>query len=325
MTPDSLATDDVEHLYWSIRRIRRVEEEIARLYPTDVIRSPVHLSIGQEAISVGVIDALADDDVIACSYRSHAAYLAKGGSLKAMMAEMYGKDTGCCRGKGGSMHLISTDAGVLGSSAVVGTHIPMAAGYALAFKLQDKERVGGVRVAAVFFGDGATEEGVFSETINFAALHVLPVLFVCENNGYAIHTPLAKRWATGELVERVKTYGIPAHHVADGDIFRIRALTAEAVASMRRGGGPFFIECLTYRWREHVGPAEDFAAGYRGREEMLPWVLSDQVPRLGAMLDAGTRERIDREIEREITEAVHFAEESPFPEIKELLTHVHAI
>ena len=315
---------DPARLYHALRRIRRSEEEIARLYPSDVIKSPVHLSIGQEAISVGVIDVLACDDVVAGSYRGHASYLAKGGSLKAMVAEMYGKDTGCCRGKGGSMHLIGSDSGVLGSSAVVGTHIPIAAGYALTFKRQDQARPGGLRVAVVFFGDGATEEGVFSETLNFAALYALPLLFVCENNGYAIHTPLAKRWATPHLVERVATYGIPAHQVADGDVFRIRALADEAVTAMRRGGGPVFLECKTYRWREHVGPAEDFNAGYRHRDEMQSWLDSDQVVRLARMLDDETRRRIDDDIEQEITEAVRFAEASPFPDAKELLTHVYA-
>ncbi len=310
---------EIERLYRSLCRIRRVEEEIARLYPSDAIRSPVHLSIGQEAVSVGVIDGLKPDDVVAASYRSHAAYLAKGGDLKAMIAELYGRDTGCARGRGGSMHLIGQDCHLMGTSAVVGTHIPLAAGQALALK-----REGRGRVVAVFFGDGATEEGVFHETLNFAALHRLPLLFVCENNFYAIHSPLETRWATRRLCERVATYGMPAHQIPDGDIFRIRTLTLETVSAMRQGAGPAFLECHTYRWREHVGPAEDFAAGYRSGAEAQPWHDNDQVDVVGRLLEPSARAGIDREISLEIAEAVAFAEASPFPAVEELLAHVYA-
>jgi len=312
-TPDVTATD-LQRLYRSLRLIRRVEEEIARIYPSDKIKSPVHLSIGQEAISVGICDALRADDVVAGTYRGHAAYLAKGGDLKALMAELYGKATGCAQGKGGSMHLIDMAQFVLGTSAVVATTIPVAVGYALALK-----REGRGRVAAVFLGDGATEEGVFYESLNFAALHKLPVLFVCENNGLAIHTRLDKRWASPALCERVAGFGLPTERVPDGDVLTIRRLAGAAIAAMRRGGGgPVFFECLTYRWREHVGPNEDFQAGYRRRDELEPWIEHDQVPRLGAMLPAAAKNRIDGEIEAAIAAAVAFAEASPFPGREEL-------
>lgn len=311
--------DDIGRIYHSLRRIRRVEEEVARVYPSDKIKSPVHLSIGQEAVSVGVIDALTDADVVSGSYRGHAAYLAKGASLDAMIAEMYGKSTGCAAGKGGSMHLIGAENNVLGASAVVATHIPQACGYALALKRRRSNAV-----VVVFFGDGATEEGAFYESLNFAALHTLPVLFVCENNGFAIHTPLAKRWATDRLCERVATFGIPAHHVPDSDVLAIRALTARLVGAMREGAGPAFLECRTYRWREHVGPAEDYEAGYRGRAELEPWSESDQVGRLGAMLAPDRRAAIDAVIEEEIGRAFDFAERSPIPDAKELFSHVYA-
>lgn len=319
MVGDDVGPDDVRRLYRSLRRVRRVEEVIAEVYPTDRIKSPVHLSIGQEAVSVGVIDVLSDEDVVAGSYRGHAVYLAKGASLDAMIAEMYGKATGCAGGKGGSMHLVGADRNVLGASAVVGTHIPIALGHALALKREGKGRV-----VAVFFGDGATEEGVFAESLNFAALHRLPILFVCENNAYAIHTPLGKRWATDRLCERVATYGMPAHELADQDVLRIRRLAGELVSEMRSGGGPAFLECRTYRWREHVGPAEDYDAGYRSRDEMAPWQADDQVARLGAMLDAAERGAIDAGIEDEIERAFAFAEASPFPDAEELFTHVFA-
>jgi len=320
-SPDSSALKpaDLERIYRSLRLIRRAEEEVARIYPSDKIKSPVHLSIGQEAASVGICDALRPDDVVAPTYRGHAAFLAKGASLRGLMAELYGKVTGVAGGKGGSMHLIDMSHNVLGTSAVVGTTIPIALGYALALKSLRTDRI-----VVSFFGDGATEEGVFAESLNFAALKKLPVLFVCENNHYAIHTPIARRWATQRLCERVETYGIPAHAVDDGDVLALRALAAETVSRLRRGEGPAFIECRTYRWREHVGPNEDFDAGYRPRADLQPWLEGDQVRRVGDMLAPNRREAIDMDIEREIADAIAFAETSPFPAIEALHTNVFA-
>jgi pyruvate dehydrogenase E1 component alpha subunit len=306
-------------IYRSLRLIRRVEEEIARIYPSDKIKSPVHLSIGQEAASVGVCDVLRLDDAVAPTYRGHAAYLAKGGSVKGLMAELYGRSTGVTGGKGGSMHIIDMSHNILGTSAVVGTTIPIALGYALAYK-----RSGADRIVAAFFGDGATEEGVFTESLNFAALHKLPVLFVCENNFYAIHTPITKRWATQLLCERVATYGIPAHKIEDGDVLKLRDLTEKLVGVMRQGNGPAFIECQTYRWREHVGPNEDFDAGYRKRNDLTRWVEEDQVEKIGRLIAVPQRTAIESEIEKEILTAVTFAEDSPFPELGALLTNVYA-
>lgn len=316
---DEVEAGRTSHLYRAIRRVRRVEEETARIYPSDKIKSPVHLAIGQEQIAVGVCDVLTPSDIASATYRSHAVYLAKGGSLPAMMAEMFGKVTGCARGKGGSMHIISPEANVLGSSAVVGTNIPISTGYALKLKREGKGRV-----CAVFFGDGATEEGCFYESVNFAALHRLPVVFVCENNGYAIHEPLSKRWSTEDICSRVASFGVPVEHVADGDIFAIRAAAGRAVERARIGAGPTFIECKIYRWREHVGPAEDFDQGYRPRSEAEGWMANDQVARLAAMLPAGERAVIDAEIETEIAAAIEFAEASPFPSAEELYANVYA-
>lgn len=313
------AAAECERLYRQLRRIRRVEEEIARIYPSDKIKSPIHLSIGQEAVSVGVCDALREDDVVSGTYRGHALYLAKGGDLPAMMAELFGKATGCARGRGGSMHLVATERHFLGTSAVVGTTLPVALGFALALKGESRGRI-----VAAFFGDGATEEGVFAECLNFAALRRLPVLFVCENNFYSIHAPLEKRWATKRLCERVETYGIPAQQIAEGDVFAIRSAAASAVARIRAGEGSGFLECHTYRWREHVGPNEDYDAGYRSRAELEPWRRSDPVEKLAAMVDPEARRRIDAAIEREIAEAVAFAKESPFPDPRDLHADVFA-
>ncbi|NKB57017.1 MAG: thiamine pyrophosphate-dependent dehydrogenase E1 component subunit alpha [Alphaproteobacteria bacterium] len=306
-------------LYRSLRLIRRVEEVVAEIYPSDKIKSPVHLSIGQEAVAVGVCDTLRADDVVSGTYRSHAAYIAKGGDLKAMFAELYGKATGCAGGKAGSMHLIDMGHNILGSSAVVGTTVPIALGYAYAIRRRGEDRV-----VVAYFGDGATEEGVFHESLNFAALKQLPVLFVCENNQFAIHQPLEKRWATDRLCERVETYGISAKKFADSNVESIRTHTQGAIAEMRAGGGPAFMECVTYRWREHVGPGEDYDAGYRDRTEYEAWSDKDEVARLGAALGENRRADIDAEIEQQIAEAVEFAESSPFPAIEELHTHVFA-
>src|ERR1700722_17175495 len=198
--------------YREMHRIRRVEEEIARIYPSDKIMSPVHLSIGQEPISVGVCQALEADDVVFGTYRSHALYLAKGGDLREMMAELYGKSTGCARGKGGSMHLIDVKHNIMGASAVVSTTIPQAVGYAYALKLRKKPNI-----VVSFFGEGATEEGVFYESLQFAALKKAPVIFVCENNLYAIHSAWADRHAHVHLCDRVRGFGIPAQQIDHND------------------------------------------------------------------------------------------------------------
>jgi TPP-dependent pyruvate/acetoin dehydrogenase alpha subunit len=309
----------IECLYEMIAFIRRVEEEVARVYPSDKIKSPVHLSIGMEAISVGVCDVLEPEDYVSGTYRGHAAYLAKGAPLREMIAEMYGKATGSARGKGGSMHLINADHNVIGASAVVGTNIPIAAGHAFALKRQ-----GTGKIVVCFFGDGATEEGVFTETVNFAALHKLPILFVCENNFYAIHEPIEKRQATDRLAERVGTFGIETRQIRDGDVFAIRDTAAELIADIRAGKGPAFMECHSYRWREHVGPNEDYDAGYRSEDELKPWRETDQVVRLAGMVSPERKAEIDADIARRIEEAFAFAEESLPPDPSELNAHVFA-
>jgi pyruvate dehydrogenase E1 component alpha subunit len=319
---DTAAVNDREtiaRLYRGLARIRRVEERVADIYPTDKIKSPIHLSIGQEAVAVGICDTLRADDIVSGTYRGHATYLAKGGDLPAMLAEMFGKVGGCARGKGGSMHLVGLEQGILGCSAVVGSNVPVAAGYSLALK-----RRGRGQVVAVFYGDGASEEGGVYETLNFAALHKLPILFVCENNFLAIHEPLTRRWAADQLTERVATFGMPARRIVSGDVFEIRAAAAELIDGIRSGAGPAFLECHTYRWREHVGPAEDYAAGYRARTDLEAWQSKDQVARLAALLPDAARQSIDADIAAEIDAAVRYAEESPFPALEELYDHVFA-
>ena len=219
-----------ERLYRSLYRIRRVEEEIARVYPTDKIKSPVHLSIGQEAVSVGVCEALR-------AARRRLRHLPRprplpgqGGDLKRMVAELYGKATGCTKGKGGSMHLIAPEQGMMGTSAVVGTTIANAVGYAYALRYRRQNAI-----VASFFGDGATEEGVFAESLNFAVLKRLPILFVCENNQYAIHTHQSRRQGTPAICERVRAHGMPAERIDGNDMLR---LCANGPRTWSRGSAP---------------------------------------------------------------------------------------
>jgi len=310
---------DLARLYEKLYLIRRTEEEIARIYPSDVIKSPVHLSIGQEAVSVAVCDMLEPEDVVGSTYRGHAAYLAKGGDLNQMFAEMYGKIGGAAKGKGGSMHLIDMAHNFLGSSAVVGTGIPVAMGYAMAMK-----KMGRGALVACFFGDGATEEGVFHESLNFSKLHNVPILFVCENNGLAIHTKTPARWATDKLCQRVETYDIPAQRLEDGDVFTMHDAASHAVAAIRGGQGPQFLEIVTYRWREHVGPREDYDSGYRSADELAPWRDNDQVRRVAEMIAPGQRQEIEAAIEDRLKKAVEFAESSPFPGPENLQVDVYA-
>lgn len=313
----------IARLYRSMLLIRRVEEHICNVYHTDAVKSPVHLSIGQESIAVGVCDPLAGDDMISNTYRCHATYLAKGGDVKEMMAELYGKAGGCAAGKAGSMHLVDMKHGIMGASAVVGTTIPVAAGYALAMQREAK-KTGKQRVVVVMFGDGSTEEGVFAETLHFSALHKLPIIFVCENNRLAIHSRLEQRWTSETLVrDRAKVYGIPVDYVADGDVFVIRDKIAAAREAIAKNPAPVFIECATYRWLEHVGPADDHDSGYRDLEEYQKWKANDQIARLEKMLGADVHP-IQADVAKQLKEAIDFAEKSPYPDNSELLRNVYA-
>jgi len=314
----------IARLYKKMSLIRRVELRLAEIYHTDAIKSPVHLSVGQEAVAVGVCDPLNADDMVSNTYRGHATYMAKGGDLNEMMAELYGKADGCAGGKAGSMHLIDMKHGVLGTSAVVGTTIPVATGYALALQMEAKT-TGRQRIIVCMFGDGATEEGCFHEALNFAALHKLPILFVCENNRLAIHTPIEKRWATERLCERVGTYGIETHQLSNDDVFILRDTVAKAANRLREGRvGPIFIECPTYRWLEHVGPRDDHEDCYRDLAEYQRWKENDQIVRLAGLLDKSVVTKLDEEITEELKAAQAFAEASPYPHARELHTHVYA-
>ena len=305
-------SDYFENLFYRALRIRLVEDRIIELYPRDFIQSPVHLSIGQEAIAVGACHSLRSTDLLFCSYRSHAFYLAKGGSLYAMMAELYGKATGCGHGKAGSMHLAAPEVGLMGASAVVASTIPHAVGAALAAERLQKDQV-----VMVTFGDGATEEGVYHESLNFAALHQLPVIFLCENNGLAVHSSIKARQAY-RIIEHAKSYGLPTTFIAEGyDFMQISKTVSEIVSKVRTNRFPYFIEIQTYRYKEHVGPGEDFDIGYRSRKEFERWKAMDPL-HVHHDLVAKYRPSILEEIDA----AVEFAESSPWAGEEQLLADV---
>jgi TPP-dependent pyruvate/acetoin dehydrogenase alpha subunit len=302
-----------ERMFCQSLRIRLVEERLIELYPSDKIQSPVHLSIGQEAVAVGLCETLRPTDLLFATYRSHAFYLAKGGDLKEMMAELCGKVGGCCGGKAGSMHLAAPEVGLMGSSAVVASAIPHAVGAALAAKKLGKDQV-----VATVFGDGATEEGVYHESLNFASKHQLPVLFVCENNGLAVHSRPEARQAYS-ILDHARVYGLPVTRIAEGyDGWQVFQQVAPVVEALRDTRQPQFVEIKTCRYREHVGPGEDFAAGYRSRAEMAEWQEKDPL--------LNRREWVARfhpAIEAEIDEAVAFAEAAPWPGEECLLADVY--
>jgi TPP-dependent pyruvate/acetoin dehydrogenase alpha subunit len=315
-------TDDVRaRLLREMMRIRCVEETLADLYPQGEMRTPTHFSIGQEAVAVGVCLALRTDDVAYSGHRCHAHYLAKGGDLDAMVAELYGKETGCSGGRGGSVHLHDRAAGLIASSAILGETMAAATGSALAFQMDGVDRI-----AAAFFGDGVIEEGIFHETLNFAAVKKPPVLFVCENNGYSTHTPLEVRQPKNvEIWRRAAAYPIPAKRVDGNDVIAVYTAAAEAVARVRRGEGAYFLECITYRWREHVGPLWDYDRGYRTKDEVDAWLARCPIKRArSALLATGIctdaeLERWKDEIQTEVDRAVTRAREAPFPVVTDVV------
>lgn len=309
----------IKRFYRALYRIRTVEEKIIEIYPTDKIKSPIHLSIGQEAVSVGICEALEPKDVVFGTYRGHALYLAKGGNLKKMLAELYGKKIGCSKGKGGSMHLIDVEKGMMGTSAIVATTIPLSAGYAYGLKYKNSSSI-----VVSFFGDGAVDEGAFHESLNFAALKKLPVLFICENNLYAIHSHHLSRHHSDNISERAKTYSMSSCIIKDGDIFKVYEAASSYISQIRNGAGPAFIECVTCRWKEHVGPNDDFHLGYRNEQEVNCWKKDDPLKILKALLDKKTIRLIESEVDDEIKDAFVFAEKSSFPRgNKALYEHVY--
>jgi pyruvate dehydrogenase E1 component alpha subunit len=291
--------------------IRRFEEKSAEMYTLGKIGGFTHLYIGEEAVAVGAISAIHPDDYVLSNYRDHGHVLAKGADPKRVMAELFGKVTGLSRGKGGSMHMFDVEHGFLGGYAIVGGGMPVATGVALAASYR-----GDGQIALNFIGDGAVNEGAFHESLNLAALWKLPVVFIIENNQYAMGTPIAKSSAMAELYKRACAYDIPGQRVDGMDLLAMRQAVLTAAERARQGQGPTLLEALTYRFRGHSMADPEY---YRPREEIEPWkvrdplkLFGDQLREQGVMTDQDL-ETMEREVEAQVQEAVDFAEQSSFP------------
>jgi pyruvate dehydrogenase E1 component alpha subunit len=301
-------------------KIRVFEEEIVARYSRQEMRCPVHLCIGQEAAAAGVCAHLADSDFIWSNHRSHGHCIAKGMSLRSLAAELYGRSTGCAAGFGGSMHLVDPERGIPGTTAIVGGTLPLAVGAALAFVLRREHRV-----SVAFFGDGAVDEGSFHESLNFASLKRLPVIFACENNLYATNSPQWARQPPVTVAERAASYAMPGVSVDANDAVAVWSAAAGAIGRARSGSGPTLLELRTYRWKAHVGPFCDVEAGCRPAKEVSSWLARCPLASLRSRLreariaDDEALEAIGREVRAAVDEAFLFAQTSPHPLPDQLL------
>jgi TPP-dependent pyruvate/acetoin dehydrogenase alpha subunit len=312
-------------LFKSMLRIRRVEENLADRYQDQQMRCPMHLCIGQEAIASGVSYWLKNVDHVFSGHRSHGHYLAKGGNLNSMIAELYGRVTGCCAGRGGSMHLIDQSAGFMGSTPIVGGTVPLAVGSAWAAQLRNESRL-----ALVYFGDGCFEEGVLHESMNFAVLKNLPVIFICENNGYSVYTSISERQPARDIHTVAEAHGMSVY-VGDGnDVTQVSSIAQYAISQAREGGGPQFLEFHTHRWREHCGPYFDDDLEYREEGELEYWLQRCPVTLAKRMLledkivTEPDIEEVEQLILNEIKEAFLYAHNSEKPTLDQLENSVYA-
>ncbi|MES9938414.1 MAG: thiamine pyrophosphate-dependent dehydrogenase E1 component subunit alpha [Sedimenticola sp.] len=314
MNTQSKNDDIIYSLHRQMLRIRVLEETLASRYAEWKMRCPMHLCIGQEAIAVGVAAALDKSDVFFSNHRSHGHYLAKGGDMKSLVAELYGKRTGCAGGRGGSMHLIDIDNGFLGSTPIVGGTVPLAVGHAWAAKLNAQKSV-----TVVFFGDGCFEEGVLHESMNFASLHKLPVLFICENNGYSVYTSLKERQPDRAIMEIARAHGLTGWSGNGNSVQSVYDVACKAEQLARNGNGPQFLELFTHRWREHCGPEDDDDLEYREEGELQYWMGQDPIKETSDLLmddhglDSSRLDLMLKEIEEEVADAFMFAEQSAAP------------
>jgi len=309
MTPKT----HTHRMYKTMVTIRTFEETIADILENrpGEIKTPCHLYIGEEAVATGVCTALRDTDTVYSTHRSHGHYIAKGGDLKKLAAEIYCKETGCSCGRGGSMHICDPEKGLPGSCAIVAGTIPVAVGTAYTYKYQKRDNV-----AVTFFGDGATNEGVFYESLNLAALYKLPVIFVCENNQYSTHMPINRILANTRITQKAEAMGVPAYTI-DGNNAKIVYTAAHiAIENARQGRGPTLIECKTYRWRGHVGPNYDLDKGLRSKEELEYWMSRDPIKILEKeeKMSKEYIEKIHAEVKKKVEEAIEYARKSPYPE-----------
>lgn len=318
-----LTPEEARDLYRRMITIRFFEEKIVQVYDCKEMKTPVHLYLGQEAVAAGICANLTDDDYVFATHRSHGAYLAKGGDINRLTAELFGRVTGCSKGKGGSMHVVDPEVGVCGTSAIVGGCLPLAVGAALGFTIQAQRSV-----SVAFFGDGAVDEGAFYESLNFAALKRLPVIFVCENNFYATTSHQSKRQPHDRIHRLSLGHLIPGIRLDGNDVVKVFQVGRKAIERARQGRGPTLLECRTYRWKSHVGPEDDTARGCRPREELEFWLsrcpikIFEETISTSQLLEPEELQLIRNQVAQKIVEAYRFAQESPFPEPKEVFEDV---
>ena len=313
-------------LYYEMLRIRQVEETISEKYKEQLMRCPVHLSVGQEAIAVGICQNLKKSDKIVTAHRSHAHYLAKGGSLKSMLAELYGKETGCAKGLGGSMHLIDIESGVFAAVPIVGSTIPIGTGLAWSNKLKKKKNL-----VVAFFGDGATEEGVFFESLDFASLHSLPILFVCENNEYSVYSHLSNRQNNKRSITKIaKSLGIQSLKLDGNSIEKVYLAAKKITTKIKKNPAPFLIELKTFRNLEHCGPDNDDHLNYRKDKYLKFWkkkcpILNyEKNLKKNKCLNIVENKKLKKKIETEVVSAFNFAKKSKFPKKNSLKKYIYA-
>jgi len=314
---------ELTQIYLTAYKIRETEEQIAKKYPNGQMRCPTHLSIGQELVPSIYAQFVSNDDYAVSTHRAHAHYLAKGGNLKEMISEIYGKETGCSKGMGGSMHLIDKSVGFMGSTAIVGGTIPIGVGLALSIKIKNENKL-----STVFLGDGSSEEGVFYESLNFAALKDLPVIFICENNLYSVYSNLEVRQPKNRKIYNLaKEIGIESSHANGYDIEDTYTKLKDAINYVRKNKKPFFIELDTYRFREHCGPNYDNELGYREVSEYENFLKKDPLISLKKHLLENLSEEVlnsyEGKIDQEIKDAFEFAEQSDWPKYENINKYLY--
>jgi acetoin:2,6-dichlorophenolindophenol oxidoreductase subunit alpha len=313
-----------KNLLKAMLKVRAFEEKIIEVYPQQDMKTPVHLCIGQEAISAGVSQNLKKNDYVFSTHRNHGHYLAKGANMNLIMAELYGRITGCAKGKGGSMHFVDTKVGCMGTTAIVGGSIPLAVGGALSIKLK-KERA---KVSVGYFGDGATDEGVFQESLNFAALHSLPVVFICENNFYATNSHQRARQAKDNIYKRAEVYGIYSKRFDGNDVEKVYTESKKAI-EMARKGRPVFLEFITYRWKGHVGPECDWEKGCRPKHELFNWMEKCPIKTYSnklisqRVITKSELEKIQKRLKQEVHKAWKFGKSGKYPNASEIHKDVY--
>ena len=321
---DNISSETLIDMHRRMVRIRLFEESAGKLMEDGKIPGALHLYVGEEAVASGVMTHLSDQDQITSTHRGHGHLIAKGGEFDRMFAELFGRSTGYCKGKGGSMHICNMDIGMLGANGIVGGGPPIAMGAAFSNKFRKSEQV-----ACCFFGDGASNEGAFHEAANMAALYKLPVVFVCENNGYGEYTPQHNHQAIVDVADRAPGYGMPGVIVDGMDVIAVYEAAGEAIARARRGEGPTLLECKTYRFFDHVG-VRGMGLNYRTEEEVAQWKKRDPIDNFEAklaeqgILSSAEAAAVHEQVAADIEAAIQFAEDSPYPDPEAILEDVYA-